>query len=103
MIGEDNGLVCSEKCVECPITQSVWVFALRLQLHQVDDVNHTDFQFWKVDPQQIHRSHDFQRRHIATARHNDIWLTTFVAARPWPRRNARAAVFDRGVHVEPLR
>ena len=44
MEGEDDRLVLGEELVEIDVAQAVRVLGLRLQLHQVDDVDHADFQ-----------------------------------------------------------
>ncbi len=41
--GEDHMLVLGEKCVEDLIAQTVRMLALRLQFHQINDVDDTDF------------------------------------------------------------
>ena len=79
------------------------MFALRLELHQIDHVDHPDFQFGKMLPQQIDRGQGFERRHVAAARHDDIRLAALVVAGPRPDADAGGAMLDGGVHVEPLR
>jgi hypothetical protein len=44
MEGEDDRLVLGEELVEIHVGQPVRVFGVRLQLHDVDDVDHPDFQ-----------------------------------------------------------
>ena len=44
MEAEDDGLVPGEERVVVPIAQSVRVLALRLQAHEIHDVDHADLQ-----------------------------------------------------------
>ena len=46
---------------------------------------------------------DFERRHVAGGRHDDVGLAAGVVAGPFPQADSRRAVLDRLVHREPLR
>ena len=46
MEAEDDGLVFGEQRIVSRVAQSVRVLALRLELHEIDNVNHPDFQSW---------------------------------------------------------
>ena len=48
MEGEDDRLVLGEEVVEVHVAQPVRVLGLRLQLHEVDDVDHPDFQIGQM-------------------------------------------------------
>ena len=99
MIGLSVVKSASKSCV----AQAVRMFALRLELHQVDHVDHADLQVREMLPQQIDGGQGFQRRHIAAAGHDDIRLAALVVAGPVPDADAGGAMLDGGVHVEPLR
>jgi len=47
MKGEDDGFVSGEEHIEFLIAQSMRMFALWLQLHQVEDIDHPDLQLRK--------------------------------------------------------
>ena len=68
--------------------QAVRVFALRLQLHQVHDVDHAHLQLRQVLADQLHRSQRLQRRNVAAARHDHVGLAALVVARPLPDAEA---------------
>jgi hypothetical protein len=53
--------------------------------------------------QQLHRRQRFERGHVTAAGHDHIRLSALVVAGPRPDAEARGAVLDGGVHVEPLR
>ena len=53
--------------------------------------------------QQIDRGQRLERRHVAGAGHHHVGLAAAIVARPFPDADARGAVLDRRVHVEPLR
>src|SRR5882672_358048 len=79
------------------------MYALRLQSHKIYDIDDPDFQLWKVITQDFYRRKRFQSRHVTGAGHNDVRLATFVVAGPTPNADSRRAMFDGGVHIQPLR
>ena len=103
VIGEDDRFVRREEHVEILVGQTVRVFAPRLEFHQIHHVDHPDFQFGEKLPQQLDSGQGFEGRHVATTHHHDIRLAAAVVARPRPDADAGGAMFDGGVHVEPLR
>jgi len=72
MEGEDNRFVPGKELVEIRVTQPVRVFGLRLQLHEVDDVNNANFQVGQLLADDGDGSERFQRRHIAAAGHDHV-------------------------------
>ena len=62
MEGEDDRLVPGEKLVEIHVIQSVRVLGLRLQPHQVDDVDHPDFQIEQMLAHNGDRGERLQRQ-----------------------------------------
>ncbi len=95
------GLSLREERVEIEVAKSVRMLARRLQLHQVHDVDHPDFQLGQVLAQEIHRGERFKRRHIAAAGHHHIGLAALIVAGPFPDADAGGAMLDGLVHVEP--
>ena len=83
--------------------QAVRVLGLRLELHQVDDVDDADLQLRQVLAQDRDRGQRLQRRHVAGAGHDDVRLRAPVVAGPLPDADARRAVLDGLVHRQPLR
>ena len=75
----------------------------RLQLHEIDDVDHPDLQIGQMLAQDGDGGERFQRRHVAAAGHDHVGLTALVIARPMPDADALGAVLDGGVHCQPLR
>jgi hypothetical protein len=103
VVGENDRLVGREEHVEIFVAQTVGVFAPWLELHQVNHVNHPDFPFRELLPQQLHRGQGLERRHVAGARHDHIRLAVLVVAGPRPDADAGGAMPDGSVQVEPLR
>ena len=101
--GEDDVFVPGEQCVESVIAQSVRMFALRLQLHQVHDIDDANLQFWQMLAQDRDGGERLQRGHVATAGHDNIRFAAGVAAGPMPDADALGAVRHGGVHRQPLR
>ena len=84
MEGEDDRLVLGEELVEIHVAQPVRVLGLRLQLHEVDDIDHSDFQLGQMLAQNGDGGERFQRGHVATAGHDHIGCNTLVVAGPLP-------------------
>jgi len=99
MEGEDERLVLGKDLVEIRVAQAVRVLGLRLQLHQVDDVDHPDFELG----QDGNGSERLQCGHVATAGHHYIGRNGLIVAGPLPDADALGAVLDGGVLRQPLR
>jgi len=78
------------------------VFLLRLQSHQVDDVDHADLEVGGVLAKEVDGRQRLDRWHVTCAGHDDVRLAALVVARPFPDADAGSAVLYCGVHVEPL-
>jgi hypothetical protein len=101
--GEDDRPVLGEELVEVGVAEAVRVLGLRLQPHQVDDVDHADFQVGEVLAHDGHGGERLQRGYIAAADHDHVGQSAFVVRCPLPDTDARGAVLDGGVHRQPLR
>ena len=101
--GEHDRLVLGEERIEVLVRQAMRVLALRLQFHQVDDVDDPDLQRREMLPKQIHRGQRLQRGHVTAASHHHIRLASLVVAGPFPDSDAGRAMFDRLIHRQPLR
>ena len=75
---------------------------MRLQGHQIDDIDDADLQVGNVTAQQIDRSERFQGRNIAGASHHDVGFAAAVIAGPFPDADPGVAMLDCGIDVEPL-
>ena len=100
--GKDDRLVPGEEDVEVLVGDAVRVLALRLQRHQIHDIDDADLQFREVLAQDLHRRQRLQRRHVTAAGHDHIGIAAFVVAGPLPDAESGGAVFDRSIHVQPL-
>ena len=103
MEGEDHRPVLGEELVEVHVAQAMGMLDLRLQLHQVDDVHHADFQVGQMLAQDGDGGERLQCRHVATAGHDYVRRHGLVVAGPLPDADALGAMLDRGVHRQPLR
>jgi hypothetical protein len=98
------GLSLVKSASKSAVAQAVRMLALRLELHQVHDVDHADLQLGKMlRSRMVHGGQRFQRGHVAAAGHDHVRLAALVVAGPRPDADAGGAVLDGGVHVEPLR
>ena len=79
------------------------MLALRLQLHQVDDVDHPDLQIGQMLAKDRDGRQNLERRRVAAAGHHDVRLAALVVAGPLPDADAFRAMHDRRVHGQPLR
>ena len=75
----------------------------RLQLHEVDDVDHPDFQIGQMLAHDGDGGERLQRGHVATAGHDHVGRDALVVAGPLPDANALSAMLGGGVHRQPLR
>src|SRR5208283_1122655 len=103
MEGEDDRLVPGEYLVEINVAQSVWVLALRLQLHEVHDIDHPDLQAGQMLAHNGDGGQRLQGGHVATAGHNHVGCNALIVAGPLPDADALGAVLYGGVHCQPLR
>ncbi|MDB5387880.1 MAG: hypothetical protein JWM11_3526 [Planctomycetaceae bacterium] len=81
----------------------MWVLGIGLQSHQIDDIDHSDFQVWKRISQNGYCRQCLQGGNVATAGHHDIRTPSVIIAGPLPDTDACGAVLDRLVHRQPLR
>jgi hypothetical protein len=79
------------------------VFALRLELHEVDDVDHPDFQVGQMLAHDGNSGERLQRGHVATAGHDHVGRHALIVAGPLPDADALGAVLDGGIHCQPPR
>ena len=76
MIGENDWLIGCEQRIKILIAQSVRMFALRLQRHQVHDVDDANSSTREnAAAADRYRRQRFQCRHIAAARHHHVRLS----------------------------
>ncbi len=99
MEGEDHRFISGEHRVERMIVEAVRMFGLRLQHHQIDDIDHANADVGHDGSECHHRRHSLQRRHVTRASHDDIGIG--LIARPFPDTGADGAVANRFVHAEP--
>ena len=97
------GLSVGEQRVELAVGQPVRVLALRAaSVIRSTTLTTRMLQVGEVLPQQVDRRQRLERRHVAGAGHHHVGLAALVVARPLPDADARGAVADGRVHVEPL-
>ena len=103
MEGKYDVLVLGEKRIEVGLVQSMRMLACRLQLHQIDDVDHTDLQFGQIFTQDGHGRQDLQRRRVSATGHYHVGFAVLVVACPLPDAKTLRAVHDGLFHSQPLR
>src|SRR5712692_8328974 len=102
VIGKDDRLIHREHGVEIKIRETVRMLGRGLNGHQIDNIHHANPDVGKMLPQEIDRCQCFERGDITGARHHDIGFGPVVCTCPLPNANTGSAVFDGGLHVEPL-
>ena len=100
---EDDRPIAREQRVERLVGQAIRVLGRRLQLHQVDDVHHSDFQGGQMLTHNGNGRQRLQRRYIAAASHDHVGRSAPVVAGPLPDADPRSAVLYGGVHFQPVR
>ncbi len=78
------------------------VLRLGLKLHEVNDVNHPDFELGQMLAHYRNGGERLKRGHIASTGHHNIRFGILIAARPLPDADAFGAVRYGGLHREPL-
>ena len=102
VVGEDDRPVGREERVELAVGQPVGMLRLRLEAHEVDDVDDPDLQVGQVLAQDVHRGQRLERRDVAGAGHDDVRLDALVVAGEVPDADAARAVQDGLVHRQPV-
>src|ERR1051325_2959473 len=100
---EDDRLVGREQRVEIAVGEPVRMFLMRLQGHQIDNIDDPDLELRQMLPKEGHCRQSFQSRHIAGAGHHNIGLAALIVARPFPNPDAGGAVVYPIVEAPPLR
>ena len=100
MVREGDRSIGREQRVELRIGEPVRMLALRLEAHQVDDVDDPDLEVGKPVAKKPSRRERLERRDVATACEDDVRLFVAVIRRPLPDADAAGAVHDRIVHRE---
>ena len=98
-----TGLSLVNSSSKSHVAQAVRMLALRLQPHQVDHVDHPDFQFGQMLAHDGDGGQRLQRGHVAAAGHDHVGRDVLVVAGPRPDADALGAMLDGGVHRQPLR
>ena len=100
VVGEDDRPRGREERVELGVGEAVRVLALRLQPHQVDDVDDPHLQLGQVLAQERGGGERLERRDVAAAAEDDVGLAALVVRGPLPDPEPARAVDDRVVHRE---
>src|ERR1700760_960372 len=81
---EDHRPVGGEQRVELAVGESVGMLALRLERHQVDDIDHPHLEIREVPAQEVDRGERLKRGHVPGTGHHDVGLAAVVIAGPIP-------------------
>ena len=100
VVGEDDRPVGREERVEDPVGEAVRMLALRLEAHQVDDVDDAHPQLRQVLAQDRGGGERLERRDVAAHASTTSRLAAFVVRGPVPDAEPARAVRDRLVHGE---
>src|ERR1051326_6188101 len=84
---EHDRLVFGKKRVELPVAQAVGMFSARLQLHQVDDINHATLELREMGREDRNRGETSQGGYTPAAAHRNIRLGVSAGAGPPPDAN----------------
>ena len=98
VVGEDHRLAVGEQRVELPLGEPVRVLGLRLQPHQVDDVDDPHLQLGQALAQERRGGDGLQRRNVPGAGEHDVRLVVALVRGPLPDADPARAVGDRLVH-----
>src|SRR5277367_2116080 len=79
------------------------MLALGLELHQIDDIDHTDFQIGQMLTKDGNSSQNLQSGCVSAAAHYYIRLCVLGVAGPLPDANSFCAMHNSSIHSQPLR
>ena len=79
------------------------MLALRLQLHQIDDIDYPDFQIGKMLAQNGNSGQNLERGRVPATGHHHVRLRILVVASPLPDANSFRAMHNCFIHRQPLR
>jgi len=102
MKAEDDVLVFGEERVVIGLAQPVRVLARGLQLHEVNDIDHSDLEVGHMLAKDGDGSQDLQRGRVSATGHHHVRVGILVVAGPLPDANPFGAMHHRLLHGEPL-
>src|SRR5215469_7878166 len=99
---EHHRLIYRKQGIEVAIRESVRMFAVGLQLEQIDHIDEANLQIRKLWPQKRNRSQSLLSRNIAGRGDDHVRFAGFVVAGPIPDPDSLRAVGDGGAHIQIL-
>ena len=99
---EDNRLVCCKQSVVLCVCQTVRMFCMLFQFHQVNYVDNADLQFRKCVTQDCYSCKSLKCRCVAAACHYEVRLLSLIVACPVPDTDTLCTVFYSLLHCQPL-
>src|SRR5579875_437559 len=99
---EDDGAIGGENTVVLLVGQPMRMQTRRLQSHEVNNIDDTNFDVGDMLAQPIHGGKSLQSRYVAGAGHNHIGLTALIVTGPLPYAHSRRAMLDSFAHTKPL-
>jgi len=102
MESKDDVLVFRKERVVIRFAQPVRVLGLRLQPHQIDDIDHPDFQIGQMFAEYGNGSQDLQRGRVSATGHHHVRLGALVVAGPLPDADTFRTMNDSRFHGQPL-
>src|SRR5664280_2840364 len=98
MKAKDNKPVFREERIVIRFGEPMRVLGLRLQFHEIDDINYPDFQAGQMLAKDRNGSQYLQRRRVSATGHDHIRLGALVVAGPLPDTDSFRAMYDRLFH-----
>ena len=80
----------------------MWMFASRLQLEQIDNINEPDLEIRKFLSEKCDRSQGLLSGNVASGCDHDVRFAGFIVAGPVPDTDALGAVCDGLLHGQEL-
>ncbi len=96
MKAEDDVFIFGEKRIVVCFIEPVRVLARRLQLHEINDIDHPDFQFGQMLAKDRNGGQYLQRRRVAATGHHYVRFSgVLVVAGPLPDADSFSAMHYR--------
>src|SRR5438067_2877763 len=100
VVGEDDRPVWREQGVELLIREAVGMLGVRLQAHEVDDVDDAHLQLGQVLAKQRRCGERLEGGDVSAAAEHDVRSPFFIVGRPLPDADAAGAVHDRVLYCQ---
>ncbi len=100
--GKNGGFIRCKEGIEHLVGQAMRMLALRLKVHEIHHILHSNFQIGNLFAQKVHRSQCLKGGYITGAGHDHIGFSPFIVAGPIPNSDTSRTVLYGRIHLQIL-